>query len=158
LLRGKWKEVKRCFSFSFHWPLNIGTFQGPLSIGTFHWPLNIGTFQGPPSNGTFQGPPNNGTFQGPSNIRTIHWPPSWDFPSLLSFSFSLKGKFRSFGAFLSGHNFRFESWEYLFPQPSGTGEEWLVLVNGGKRESRLDVCSTFERMELNTDNVRSLKS
>jgi hypothetical protein len=33
---GKWEEVKKCFSFSFffsfHWPSNIGTFQGPRSI------------------------------------------------------------------------------------------------------------------------------
>jgi hypothetical protein len=34
----------------------------------------------------------------------------------------------------------------------------IILVNGGKRENRLDVCSTFERMELNRDNVGSLKS
>jgi hypothetical protein len=37
-------------------------------------------------------------------------------------------------------------------------EELLVLVNGGKRESRLDVYSIFERMEVNRDNVGSLKS
>jgi hypothetical protein len=28
----------------------------------------------------------------------------------------------------------------------------------GKRESRLDVCTTFERMEVNRDSVGSLKS
>jgi hypothetical protein len=38
------------------------------------------------------------------------------------------------------------------------GEKGLVLVDGGKRESRLDVCRTFERMEVNRDSVRSLKS
>jgi hypothetical protein len=37
------------------------------------------------------------------------------------------------------------------------GEELLVLVDGGKRESGLDVCSTFERMEMSWDNVGSLK-
>ncbi len=37
-------------------------------------------------------------------------------------------------------------------------DEWLVLVDGGKRESTLDVCSTFERMEMNRDNVKSLNS
>jgi hypothetical protein len=37
------------------------------------------------------------------------------------------------------------------------GEEGLVLVHGGKRESGLDVCNTFERMEVSRDNVRNLK-
>ncbi len=126
---------KRCFSFSFQGPPSIETFQGPLSIETFQGPRNIGTFQGPP------------------NIGTFHWPPNWDLPSP-----PLKGKFGSFGAFFSGHNFQFKSWEYLFPQPSGGGKKWLILVNGGKSESRLDVCNTFERMEVNRDNVGSLKS
>ncbi len=34
----------------------------------------------------------------------------------------------------------------------------IILVDGGKRENRLDVCSTFERMEVNKDSVGSLKS
>jgi len=34
----------------------------------------------------------------------------------------------------------------------------IILVDGGKRENRLDVCSTFERMEANRDSVGSLKS
>ncbi len=37
------------------------------------------------------------------------------------------------------------------------GKEWLILINGGNRENRLDVCSTFERMEVSRDNVGSLK-
>jgi hypothetical protein len=57
-----------------------------------------------------------------------------------------------------GHNFRFESWKYTFPQPSLGGEEWLILVDSGKRDSRLDVCNTFEIMEVNRDNVGILKS
>jgi hypothetical protein len=32
------------------------------------------------------------------------------------------------------------------------------LVDDGKRENRLDVCNTFERMEMNRDSVGSLKS
>jgi hypothetical protein len=32
------------------------------------------------------------------------------------------------------------------------------LVDDGKRESRLDVYSTFKRMEMNRDSVGSLKS
>jgi hypothetical protein len=32
------------------------------------------------------------------------------------------------------------------------------LVDGGKRESRLDVCSIFEKMEMSKDSVESLKS
>jgi hypothetical protein len=38
----------------------------------------------------------------------FHWPPSWDLESPPSFSFSLKGKFKSFGAFFFGHNFLFK--------------------------------------------------
>jgi hypothetical protein len=34
----------------------------------------------------------------------------------------------------------------------------IVLVNGGKKENRLDVYCTFERMELNRDSVGNLKS
>jgi hypothetical protein len=34
----------------------------------------------------------------------------------------------------------------------------LILVDGGKRESTLDVRRTFEGMEVSRDNVRSLKS
>jgi len=33
------------------------------------------------------------------------------------------------------------------------GEELLILGDGGKRKNRLDVCSTFERMEVSRDNV-----
>jgi hypothetical protein len=58
----------------------------------------------------------------------------------------------------SRHNFWFKSWKYLFSQPSLGGEEWLVLVDGGNKESRFDVYSTFERMEVSRDNVGSLKS
>ncbi len=130
MLGGKWEEVKRCFSFSFHWPPSIGTSQGPP---------NIGTFQGPPSIGTF------------------HWPPSWDLPSPLSFSFFLKGGFGSFEFIFFENNFQFESWEYFFVQPSLGNEEWLILTNCGKRESGLDVCSTFEKMEMSKDIVGSLK-
>ncbi len=130
MLQGKWEEVKQCFSFSFHWPPNIETFQGPLSIGIFHWSLNIETF---------------------------HWPPSWDFFSPPSFSFSLKGEFESFGALFFKHNFQFEFWKYLFLQPSLGRKKWLILVDDGKRESRLDLYSIFERMEGSKDNVGSLK-
>jgi hypothetical protein len=35
----------------------------------------------------------------------------------------------------------------LFTQPSLEGKEWLLLVDGRKKESRMDVCSSFERME-----------
>jgi hypothetical protein len=35
-------------------------------------------------------------------------------------------------------------------------EERLVLVDGGKRENRLNVYSTFERMEIRKDSVGSL--
>jgi hypothetical protein len=35
------------------------------------------------------------------------------------FSFSLKGRFGSFGVLsFPGHNVQFKFWEYLFPQPS----------------------------------------
>jgi len=29
---GKGEKVKRCFSFTFHWPPNIGTFHWPPSL------------------------------------------------------------------------------------------------------------------------------
>jgi hypothetical protein len=45
------------------------------------------------------------------------------------------------GFFFSGHNSQFESWKYLCLQPSLGGEEWLLLVDGGKRENGLDVCN-----------------
>ncbi len=32
------------------------------------------------------------------------------------------------------------------------------MVDGGKKESRLDVCSNFEKMEMSRDSVRSVKS
>jgi hypothetical protein len=108
-----------------------------------HWNLSR-----PLSNGTFQGPPNTGTF---------HWSLSWDLPSPPSSSFSLKGKFESFGVLFFRHNFQFESWKYLFLQLSLGGEQWLVLVDGGKRKNK-DDCGTFERMEVSKDNVGSLKS
>jgi hypothetical protein len=53
--------------------------------------------------------------------------------------------------------FNFKSCEYLFPQLSLGREEWLILVDGKKKESRMDVCSSFERMEMTRDNVGSLK-
>jgi len=107
----KWENVKRCLSFTFHWPPSNGTFQGPLNNGTFQGPPNNGTFQGPPNNGTFQGPLNNGTFQGPPNNGTFHWPPSWDLPSRPSFSIFLRGRIRIIGGLLIffEHNFQFKS-------------------------------------------------
>jgi hypothetical protein len=45
----------------------------------------------------------------------------------------------------------------LFLQLSLGGKKWLVLVDGGKKENRLDDCSTFERMEVSRDNAESLK-
>jgi len=37
-------------------------------------------------------------------------------------------------------------------------EKCLILINGGKKEGRLDVWGSFERMEVSGDNVGSLKS
>jgi hypothetical protein len=34
----------------------------------------------------------------------------------------------------------------------------LVLINGEKKDNRLDVCGTFEIMEVNRDNFGRLKS
>jgi len=81
--------------------------------------------------------------------------------------------------FFCRHNFRFESWKYLFLQLSlggeewlvlidgeksgkewfvlidgeKSGKEWLVLIDGGKRENKLDDCNTFEKMEMNRYNL-----
>ncbi len=98
------------------------------------------------------------SFHWPPNIRTFHRPPSWGLPSPPSFSFFFKGEFESFGALFSGHNFRFESSENLFLQLSLGVEKWLVFVDGGKRENKLDDCGTFERMKVSRGNVGSLKS
>jgi hypothetical protein len=38
--------------------------------------------------------------------------------------------------------------ENLFLQLSLGGEKWLVLIDGGKRENKLDDSSTFERMKM----------
>jgi hypothetical protein len=46
----------------------------------------------------------------------------------------------------------------LVPTPLFGKRRMINFGRGGKRESRLDVCSTFERMEMNKDNVGSLKS
>ncbi len=46
----------------------------------------------------------------------------------------------------------------LVPITSLEGEEWLVLIDGGKRENKLDDNSTFERMEVNKGSFGSLKS
>jgi hypothetical protein len=37
-------------------------------------------------------------------------------------------------------------------------EELLVLVDGGKRENKLDDCSPFEIMEVSKDKTGNLKS
>jgi hypothetical protein len=60
--------------------------------------------------------------------------------------------------FFSGGYFWFKSWEYLFSQPSWVGKEWLILVDNRKKESRMDVCRSFERVEVSRDSVGSLKS
>ncbi len=68
------------------------------------------------------------------------------FLHLLHFSLSLKEQIKIIcGCLFLGHNFLFESWKYMFPQPSLGRKEWLVLVDGEKRENKLDVCSTFEK-------------
>jgi len=48
--------------------------------------------------------------------------------------------------------------ENFFLQLSLGGEEWLVLIDGGKKENKLDDSSTFERMEISRGNFGSLKS
>jgi hypothetical protein len=46
----------------------------------------------------------------------------------------------------------------LFLQPFFIGEKCLILVDGRKKESKLDVWGSFEKMEVSGDNVASLKS
>ncbi len=46
----------------------------------------------------------------------------------------------------------------MFVQLSLGREEWLVLINGGKKDNKLNDCDTLERMEVNKDDVGSLKS
>ncbi len=93
-MEGKWEEVKRCFSFTFHWP------------------------------------------------------PSWDLPSPPSFSFYLKWWICITWSFLLGRTIFDSNLEkHLFPQPFVVRKEWLFLVDGRVKESRMDVCNSFERME-----------
>jgi hypothetical protein len=42
-------------------------------------------------------------------------------------------------------------------QLSIEGEEWLILVDGRKRDNRLDDNGNFERMEVSKDSFGSLK-
>jgi hypothetical protein len=53
--------------------------------------------------------------------------------------------------------FNSKSWDYLFWQLSLGREDWLILVDGKKKENRMDVCNNFKRMEMSKDNVESLK-
>jgi hypothetical protein len=72
------EEVKRCFSFTFHWPPSM-----ELSIGHQTWNLPMAT-----------------------KLGTFHWPPSMELsighqaldPPSFPFSFSLKGELGSLGA------------------------------------------------------------
>jgi hypothetical protein len=86
-----------------------------------------------------------GTFQGPPNIGTFHWPPSWDLPS---FSFSLKRQIQIIWSFFLERTILDSNLEnHLFTQPSLGGKEWFFLVDGRKKESRMDICNSFERMD-----------
>jgi hypothetical protein len=90
LLGGKWEEVKRCFSFTFHWPPSL-----EHSIGHQALEHSIG----------HQALEHSIGHQG----LDLHSPP---------FSFSLKGEFGSLGALsFPAHNFQF-NFEYLFRQAS----------------------------------------
>jgi hypothetical protein len=46
----------------------------------------------------------------------------------------------------------------LFLKLSLGGEEWLVLVDDGKKENKLNDYGTFERMEMSRNSFESLKS
>jgi hypothetical protein len=35
----------------------------------------------------------------------------------------------------------------LFTKPYLGGKKWLLLVDGRKKENRMDVCNSFERLE-----------
>ncbi len=37
-------------------------------------------------------------------------------------------------------------------------EKWLVIVDGGKKDNRLDDSGIFEKMEVSKDSFWSLKS
>ncbi len=118
-----------------NWNLPLATKHWNLSKATKHWSLSR-----------------------PPNIGTFHWPPSWDLFSP-PFSFSLKGQIRIIGSSIFGRTILNSNLEkYLFSQPFLVGKEWLLLVDGKEKESRMDVCNSFERMEVSRDNVGSLKS
>jgi hypothetical protein len=85
------------------------------------------------------------SFQGPLSLE--HWSPSWGLPSPPSFSFYLKCEF-GYLSFFSWMWFSIWIFENLFLQLSLVGEEWLIVINGGKRENKWDDSSTFERMEM----------
>jgi hypothetical protein len=87
---------------------------------------------------------------------SFDWPPSWDLPSPPSFN--LKGWIQIiWGSFFS--NIIFNSiLRNLAPTTFFGRRNFLILVNGIKKESRLDVWGSFERMEVNGDSVGNLKS
>jgi hypothetical protein len=73
------------------------------------------------------------------------------------FSFSLKSGLEPLGALsFLGHNFQFNL-EYLFQQASWGWKEWLVLVEGKKKEVEWESCNRFEGMEVSCDSVGRLE-
>ncbi len=114
LLGGKWEEVKKCFSFTFHWPPSL---EPSIDHQAWNLPLRtkLGTFHCAPSlepsiaHQAWNLPL-------PTKLGTFHWPPSlepsiahqaWDLPSP-PFPFSFKGELGSLGVFFFlKHNFQF---------------------------------------------------
>ncbi len=145
MLGGKWEEVKRGFSFTFHWPPSMEPSIGhqawniPLATkhGTFHWPLSLKHSIG------------HQAWNLPlaTKLETFHWPSSMehsighqvlDLPSLPC-SFSLKDEFGSLGTLsFPRHNFQFNI-EYLFSQAFWGGKEGLISIKRRRMESRMKI-------------------
>jgi hypothetical protein len=118
-----------------HWSLSRFTKHWILPLATKHWSLSR---------------------------ATKHWnlplatELGFSFISFLLLIFKMANSYH-LALFFPEDNFLFNSWKHLFPQPSWVGKEWLVLVDGRKKENWMDVCSSFERKEVSKDNVGNSK-
>jgi len=93
-------------------------------------------------------PPSIGLFPNATKYGIFHWPPNWG-----SFLTSFLPIFFN-GMNLDHLAFYFRTWfsicifKNLFLQLSLGREEWLVWIDGEKRDNRLDHSCTFERMKM----------
>ncbi len=141
------RRWKGCLSFSFQrqpsmehskghqtWNLLLATKQKCFLINLQAWFISRAT--------------KHGTFQGPLTLEPSIGHQIGGFLSPLSFLFFLKVKIWINCCFFLGTWFSIWIFDNLFLQLFLGGEEWLILVDGGNRDNRLDHSSTLEKMEM----------